>query len=167
MHDDICLTTTTTILQFVVFFCKLGLSAGLMNLSKEARTKWVLLVVVKYRHRENGRVLWNETYWSPFDARKFVQTLREGQVRVCKAKTTILQTVSLNRILYLISKQSLIQCVKKSVSFILCLASLLRRHSFGVGTCQLLIAEFHSMTSSANSLSGLSSALEIKLISTF
>ena len=49
-------TTTTRILDFVVFLCKLKLlfvlsSAGLTNLNNKAKPKWILVVVVKYRHR--------------------------------------------------------------------------------------------------------------------
>ena len=47
--------TTTRILHIVVFFCKLGIllfktSSWLTNLNKKAKTKWILVVVVKCRH---------------------------------------------------------------------------------------------------------------------
>ena len=48
-------TTTTRILDFVVFLCKFKLlfvlsSAGLTNLNNKAKPNWILVVVVKYRH---------------------------------------------------------------------------------------------------------------------
>ena len=55
-------TTTTRILQLLVFLCKLGLlcflaSAGVTNLNTRAKTKWILVVVVKSRHRENDLLM--------------------------------------------------------------------------------------------------------------
>ena len=49
--------TTTRILEIVVFFYKLGIlvfktSSWLTNLNKKAKTKWILVVVVKCRHHE-------------------------------------------------------------------------------------------------------------------
>ena len=49
--------TTTRILEIVVFFCKLGIllfktSSWLTNLNKKAKTKWILVIVVKCRHHE-------------------------------------------------------------------------------------------------------------------
>ena len=46
-------TTTTRILQFAVFLCKLRPLFFTPQL-KKVKTKWILLVVVKHRHRENG-----------------------------------------------------------------------------------------------------------------
>ena len=54
------LTKTTKILQFDSFLCKWGLLfenlSGMENLNKKTKMKWILVVVVKYRHRENGPV---------------------------------------------------------------------------------------------------------------
>ena len=57
LHDDIILLQLPEFFSF--FFVQIRaivLSAGLTNLSKKAKKKkkWILVVVVKCRHRENG-----------------------------------------------------------------------------------------------------------------